>query len=63
MPEQNRLTLEQRKKSLSVRGILLFVQILLPLGVYFALSGSNSLAAALLAGAFFLSMLFLVWLG
>ena len=63
MPEQKRLILEQWKKSLRVRGILLIVQILLPLGVYFALRGSNSLAATLLTGVFFLSMLFLVWLG
>jgi hypothetical protein len=63
MPEQNQITLQQRKKSLGVRGALLIVQILLPFGLYLALRGSNSLAAVLIAAGFFLSMLFLVWLG
>lgn len=63
MPEKIGLHLEQRKKSLRVRGILLIVQILLPLGLYFALRGSSSLTAALIAVVFCLSMLFLVWLG
>lgn len=63
MPAQNGLQLEQRKKSLRVRGILLIVHILLPLGLYFALRGSSSFPAILIAMVFFLSMLFLVWLG
>lgn len=59
----NDLPIQQRKKSLSLRGALLIVQILLPFGLYFALRGSASLAAVLIAAAFFCSMIFLVWLG
>ena len=59
----NDLPHQQRKKSLRVRGVLLIVQILLPFGLYFALRSSSSLAGALIAAAFLLSMLFLVWLG
>ena len=63
MPEQNHITLQQRKKSLETRGALLIVQILLPFGLYLALRGFKSLVAVFIAATFFVSMLFLVWLG
>lgn len=49
--------------SIKVRGILLMVQVALPLTLYFALQWENRLAAVLIAALFFSSMVFLVWLG
>lgn len=48
---------------LSARGILLLVQIALPFGLYFALHVESALAAGVIAGAYLLSMLYLVWQG
>lgn len=63
MTENVHFLKEKRKGRLWVRGILLIVQVLLPFGLYFALRWESSLAAALIAGGFLLSMLYLVWLG
>lgn len=51
------------KKNLNLRGALLILQILSPFGLYFALRCESQVTAALIAGLFFLSMLFLIWLG
>jgi len=63
MPEKNVFNHQALKKNLSLRGILLILQILLPFGLYLALQSTNNLAAALIAAVFTFSMFFLVWLG
>lgn len=63
MPEPASSTNKKPTAGLSTRGILLLVQIALPFGLYFALRWENGLAAGLIAGAYLLSMLYLVWLG
>lgn len=63
MPRTNIFSNKNRRGSLKVRGALLIGQILLPFGLYFALRWELSLAAALISAVFFLSMIFLVWLG
>lgn len=64
MPESSNLQpIHKHKSSLTLRGLLLIFQILLPIGLYFALRASHGLVAGLLSGLFLISMLLLVWLG
>lgn len=63
MPKTNIFTNNQQGGSLKGRAALLIAQILLPFGLYCALQWELSLAAVLISAVFFLSMIFLVWLG
>lgn len=63
MPEPASSTHKKSTTGLSTRGILLLVQIALPFGLYFALRSESGLTAGLIAGAYLLSMLYLVWQG
>jgi len=48
---------------LKLRAALLILQILLPFGLYFALRWEWGVAAVIISVVFFLSMIYLVWLG
>jgi len=54
---------KNQKSKLRLRTVLMFLQILLPFGLYAALQMDGSLAAGVIAGAFLLSMGMMVWLG
>lgn len=63
VPKSKSFSIKTFKKNLNLRGALLILQILLPFGLYFALRWESQVMAALIAGLFFISMLFLIWLG
>lgn len=64
MPILNLLANQKKNGSVKVKAILLAVQIALPFALYVALLRyENQMAAALIAAAIFLSMIFLIWLG
>ena len=54
---------KSQSSKLRLRAALMALQILLPFGLYIALQSGASLAGAILAGAFVLSMGVMVWLG
>ena len=61
MSENN--TDEKTKKMVTLRGMLLLVQILLPFGLYAAMRWESGTGMVVFSGAFLLSMGVLVWLG
>ena len=63
MPRENIFSINKGGGSLKIRGALLIIQFLLSFGLFFALGKELDLVAALIAAAFFFSMIFLVWLG
>ena len=63
MPHENVFLNKKNGGRLKLRAALLIMQILLPFGLYFALRWAWDVAAVIIAGVFFLSMIYLVWLG
>ena len=63
MPRVNIFSITKRGSSLKIRSALLIIQFLLSFGLFFSLEKELALVAALIAAAFFFSMIFLVWLG
>ena len=61
MSENN--TVKKTKRMVTLRGMLLLVQILLPFGLYAAMHWGSGSGMVFFSGAFLLSMGVLVWLG
>ena len=60
---QNDQSQNNKKDSLKLRAVLLFLQVLLPFGLYYVMELQNIFIAAVIAALFTVSMGFLVWLG
>ncbi len=63
MKTEHRIKGGKKRGSLKVRTALLLIQVLLPIGLYWALVSENTIATIILAGLFVISMGLMVWLG
>lgn len=61
---QEKVMIKKKKRGdLKMRALLLIMQLLLPFGLYLSLRWGWSIMTFVIAAVFFLSMVFLVWLG